>query len=282
MRASEIIRSLMVSLLILASALALSPNHFARERIASQSNADHIEVRIFLAALKKAVAADDRNKVASMFLYPIVIDIRNRGVLFRTPASLIASYDLIFTPHLKKVIAEAQADALFRNYKGVMINDGEVWFEKINGRGCKIITINRTTEETEKAAAENPSPSNPVFKVHPKVFSMIGCWESDSESPVVTEINLDAVAANGNQFDQDEIKQQGNWIKVPDEEGRGYMTYEVLEQKGNQYTVLYSENGGGTMTTSAIIEFVVESRQFKQNGKLKSFRVLRVLSYENR
>ena len=280
MRASEIIRSLMVSLLILASALVLSPNHFARERIAPQSNADHIEVRIFLAALKKAVAADDRNKVASMFLYPIVIDIRNRGMLFRTPASLLASYDLIFTPHLKKIIAEAKADDLFRNYKGVMINDGEVWFEKINGRGCKIITINRTTEETKEAAAENPS--NPTFKVHPKIFSMIGSWLSDSESPVVTEINLDAVATNGNQFDQDEIKQQGNWFRVPDEEGRGYMTYEVLEQKGNQYTVLYSENGGGTMTTSAIIEFVVERRQFKQNGKLKSFRALRVLSYTER
>lgn len=279
MRASEIVRSLFADLLILVTVLAVSSNYFARERVTSQSNADHIEVRVFLAALQKAIASDDKNKVASMIKYPIVIDIRNRDVLFRTPAALIASYELIFTPHLKKVIAEAQADALFRNWKGVMINQGEIWFEKINERGCKIIAINRTTEEDNKAAVKNPSPSNPAFKVHPKIFSMIGCWPSDSEYPVVTEINLDAVAANGNQFDQDAIKQEGNWIKVPDEEGRGYMIYEVLEQKGNQYTVLYSENGGGTMTLSAIIEFVVERRQFKQNGKPKAFRVLRVLSY---
>src|SRR6266516_2162754 len=32
-----------------------------------------------------------------------------------------------------------------------------------------------------------------ALKIHPKVFNMIDCWISDSESPVVTEINLDAV-----------------------------------------------------------------------------------------
>src|SRR5947207_62613 len=35
-----------------------------------------------------------------------------------------------------------------------------------------------------------------ALKIHPKVFSMINCWISDSESPVVTEINLDAVENN--------------------------------------------------------------------------------------
>jgi hypothetical protein len=34
-------------------------------------------------------------------------------------------------------------------------------------------------------------------KIHPKVFSMINSWISDSESPVMTEINLDAVEKTG-------------------------------------------------------------------------------------
>ena len=42
-----------------------------------------------------------------------------------------------------------------------------------------------------------------MLKIHPKVFSMIDCWVSDSESPVVPEINLDAVERNGNEFYQD-------------------------------------------------------------------------------
>src|SRR5213592_2313233 len=50
--------------------------------------------------------------------------------------------------------------------------------------------------ETAPAAAGKTS----ALKIHPKVFSMIDCCISDSVSPVVTEINLDAVEKNGNQF----------------------------------------------------------------------------------
>src|SRR6266705_6342576 len=39
-----------------------------------------------------------------------------------------------------------------------------------------------------------------ALKIHPKVFNMIDCWISDSESPMVTEINLNAVEKDGNQF----------------------------------------------------------------------------------
>ena len=48
-------------------------------------------------------------------------------------------------------------------------------------------------EKTATPAAAHTS----ALKIHPKVFSMIDCWISDSESPVVTEINLDAVEKNG-------------------------------------------------------------------------------------
>jgi hypothetical protein len=48
-------------------------------------------------------------------------------------------------------------------------------------------------EKIAPAAGAQPFP----LKIHPKVFSMINCWISDSESPVVTEINLDAVEKMG-------------------------------------------------------------------------------------
>src|SRR6266478_7280529 len=53
----------------------------------------------------------------------------------------------------------------------------------------------------EKAATLAAAQSS-ALKIHPKVFNMINCWISDSESPVVTEINLDAVEKNGNEFNQ--------------------------------------------------------------------------------
>lgn len=118
------------------------------------------------------------------------------------------------------------------------------------------------------------------LKIHPKVFNMIECWVSDSTSPVVTEINLDAVEKNGNQFDDGEVKPDGEWTRapVPNSNG-GFMRYRVLESKGNHYKIEYQENGGGTLTTASIIECEIERREIRRDGKPVTIRVLRVSAY---
>jgi hypothetical protein len=135
------------------------------------------------------------------------------------------------------------------------------------------------------AAEESPTPAAQQAsapKIHPKVFDMISSWISDSESPVATEINLDAVEKNGNEFNKDEVRQQDEWVRcvVPDTEG--FMRYRVLESKGNHYKIEYQENGGGTLTTGAIIEFNIEKRNIHRDGKPLTMRVLRVTSYNQK
>jgi len=110
------------------------------------------------------------------------------------------------------------------------------------------------------AAATKNAASAATLKIHPRVFNMIGCWISDSESPVVTEINLDAVERNGNEFNQDGVTQDGEWMTCPVPDTNGFMRYRVLETRGNQHNVEYQENGGGTLTTASIIEFSIERR----------------------
>jgi hypothetical protein len=122
-----------------------------------------------------------------------------------------------------------------------------------------------------------------ALKIHPKVFSMINCWISDSESPVVTEVNLDAVDKNGNQFKPDDVKADGEWTRSPTPESKeGFMRYRVLESKGNHYKVEYQENGGGTLTTASIIGFEIEKRNIQRDGKPVTLRVLRVSSFNQR
>jgi len=120
------------------------------------------------------------------------------------------------------------------------------------------------------------------LKIHPKVFSMINCWISDSQSPVVTEINLDAVEKNGNQFNSDEVKPDGEWLRcsVPDRDG--FMRYRVLNAKGDHYKVEYQENGGGTLTTASIIDCEIEKRNIHRDGKPVTIRVLRVSSFNQK
>jgi hypothetical protein len=131
-----------------------------------------------------------------------------------------------------------------------------------------------STNQVAQAAVQTPT-----LKIHPKVFSMINCWISDSESPVVTEISLDAVERNGNEFNQDGLKQDGEWLQSPVPDSNGFMRYRVLESKGNHYKVEYQENGGGTLTTASIIEFSIENRTIQHDGKPTTIRVLRVSSY---
>ena len=129
------------------------------------------------------------------------------------------------------------------------------------------------------AAEKKPAPPAPELKVHPLIFNMVQGWLSDGESPVVTEVNLDAAAASRNQFDLETVKTENEWIRSPGADGHGFMRYRVLESKGAHYTVEYQENGGGTLTTAAIIEVAIEKREIRKEGKSATIRVLRVLSY---
>jgi hypothetical protein len=143
---------------------------------------------------------------------------------------------------------------------------------------ARIIKSLHPIKPDEAIARQNSHASAAALKVHPKVFNMIGCWISDSESPVVTEINLDAVQKNGNEFDQDGVRQDGEWIRCPVPDTNGFMRYRLIEAKGNHYKVEYQENGGGTLTTASIIEFSIETRDIRRDGKPATIRVVRVSS----
>src|SRR6266403_750818 len=133
----------------------------------------------------------------------------------------------------------------------------------------------------EKAATPAAAQTS-ALKIHPKVFSMINCWISDSESPVVTEINLDAVEKNGNEFNQDGLKQEDEWLRCPLPDTNGFMRYRVLESKGNHYKVEYQENGGGTLTTASVIEFDIQKRSIRHDNMPATIRMLRVSSFKQK
>jgi hypothetical protein len=141
--------------------------------------------------------------------------------------------------------------------------------------------MSRPTPATNAQATERLSggTSSAALKIHPKVFNMIDCWVSDSESPVATEINLNAVEKNGNQFNEDGLNQDGDWLVYAMPDTGGFMRYRVLEAKGNHYKIEYQENGGGTLTTASTIEFEIEKRHIRHNGSPMTIRALRVLSY---
>jgi hypothetical protein len=155
-------------------------------------------------------------------------------------------------------------------------------FHRFSATGITLAEVTKTAQSLhpirDDKAATSAAGQSSALKIHPKVFNMINCWISDSESPVATEINLDAVEKNGNEFDQNGLKEDGEWLQCPVPDSSGFMRYRVLESKGDHYKIEYQENGGGTLTTAAVIEFEIEKRNIQRDGKPVTIRVLRVSS----
>jgi hypothetical protein len=159
-------------------------------------------------------------------------------------------------------------------------------YHGFSATGISVAEFSKIAQSLHPIRDEKPvtpaAAQTSALKIHPKVFSMIDCWISDSESPVVTEINLDAVEKNGNEFNENGLKQDGEWLQSPAPDSNGFMRYRVLESKGNHYKVEYQENGGGTLTTASTIEFDIEKRNIQRDNKPVTIRVLRVSSYNQK
>lgn len=98
--------------------------------------------RAFLSELQAAVKRDQREKIASMISYPLLVLHGTHRTHIRTKAQFLGHYDAIFTPHVRQAIARQSARCLFGNDQGAMIGNGEVWFSRQATGTMKIITVN--------------------------------------------------------------------------------------------------------------------------------------------
>ena len=98
--------------------------------------------KAFLANLQQVVKANDAKQFAALVNYPVrVIDGGHRTKV-ATAAELIQKYPTIMIPQLKQAILSQSPECLFGNYQGMMIGDGQIWFDEQAGGAMKIITIN--------------------------------------------------------------------------------------------------------------------------------------------
>src|SRR5919109_4437028 len=68
---------------------------------------DERSVAKFLTELQRAVARDDRTAVAALVRYPVTVFAGSIRIPIADAAAMVQSYDVVFTPALKSLIAEA-------------------------------------------------------------------------------------------------------------------------------------------------------------------------------
>lgn len=116
--------------------------------------------------------------------------------------------------------------------------------------------------------------------VHPKVFQMVQSWISDRQAPVVTEVHLEAMRANRNQFDFAAVRRDGPWIVYRD--GNEMLRFRVTGHAGRSWTVVYQENDGGSFTSQSVIRFNLLARPLQVDGQPLEASILRVLGIDTR
>lgn len=103
----------------------------------------HAPYQQFFEKLQKAIAAGDKQAVASMVDYPFRARIGGKAVKLNDAAHFLADYDKIVTAKVKQAVARQTYPTLFANWQGVSIGDGEVWFSGVgDGNTIRITAIN--------------------------------------------------------------------------------------------------------------------------------------------
>ena len=123
--------------LVLSYSFAITPE--TRYPLMNESTE---EIENFAKEIKSYVTSDNKKELAQLIHYPINVTIHNEKKAINTSEELIQSYDDIITADFKDKIKNSQTTYLFSNDMGVMMGNGDIWFNSQEDKGLKIIAIN--------------------------------------------------------------------------------------------------------------------------------------------
>ena len=122
--------------------------------VAAQTRFDGLtedEITGFLGALQAAVRSGKPAEVADLVVFPLRVNTPPKTGFVKTRSEFVRRYAEIFTPAVRAAILRQRPTELFRNWQGLMIGNGEIWFRGVcPDAGCSthrvgVITVNVTT-----------------------------------------------------------------------------------------------------------------------------------------
>jgi hypothetical protein len=144
---------ILLTLLIVLSSLAL-PSVCRADTDAYQiTNGD----KTFYEQIKKAILANDFDSFAAAVSYPIELyfagerRLQPKSARIRTKAELKKYKSAILGEPLKNAVRNQSSNSLFKNWQGIMVGNGELWFDQVRPDGqtnftYKITAINITIQ----------------------------------------------------------------------------------------------------------------------------------------
>lgn len=87
--------------------------------------------KAFFESIRNAILANDVEWLSIAVSYPIVLRSSKGEFKLENKGDLKARFTLIATPRVKSVVRNESPASLFKNWQGVMVGNGEIWFSEI-------------------------------------------------------------------------------------------------------------------------------------------------------
>jgi hypothetical protein len=100
--------------------------------------------KAFFKQVQKAVLAEDWEWLSAAVSYPIDVHLNKSTLRLKTKDELKKKASLIFDEHVKKVIRAQSEASLFKNWQGVMLGQGEIWFSQVEETSQKDGQVTKT------------------------------------------------------------------------------------------------------------------------------------------
>jgi hypothetical protein len=105
-------------------------------------DADAADVENFARQIKLNIMEDKRQEFADLINYPINVTINNKKISIHSSEEFIQHYNDIITSDFKNKLSDSYTKYLFSNSMGVMLGNGEIWFDLFKDKGYRIYGIN--------------------------------------------------------------------------------------------------------------------------------------------
>jgi hypothetical protein len=106
---------------------------FSNHAIASDADPATEADKKFLTEIVNAVQKGNMAWIADHMLYPISITVSNKTQIVKTKEEFKPVLDRELSPEIRTNIVDAAREPLFKNWQGVMIGDGILWFTEFIG-----------------------------------------------------------------------------------------------------------------------------------------------------
>ncbi len=104
------------------------------------SNTEDVEE--FVRKIKKYVKEDNKEGLAELINYPIRVHINGTKVTINNAEEFEQNYDDIMNAEFKEKISNSFTKYMNSNYMGIMIGNGQMWFDNWKDKGLRIYAIN--------------------------------------------------------------------------------------------------------------------------------------------